>query len=424
MAPFADLHTHTTASDGVTSPRELVRKFLSYSQYTTDNALAYLDDEMRMHESLNLNTKYLHKKAARMTEVARDLRTLGKLDHNTFLGTEEMLDELRLQGAHEKGKRFVLGTEISAPFVLPYKRNHSIHLPVYFYDTDGFDLAAKTEMQQRDFLSALTDSYGDLMNQIVDGVNLRWLIALDKTNVHFPTAGLTADDLFSCAKKRLESVCDPASAINTSNQHIPLIHMDIVDLLYERGIGESPQKIAAEYFGREGSLYTPFVTTINSVCIESLFQGFRKISKASKVKAIVGIAHPGTYIRAIAKARIGENFYQTDEEDEAFQMVGEIIDLFSMAGNIDFIEAECPEYIRKKPDQASMLRHVILERDFSNRVNAWAARKAHELGLGISGGSDYHGTFFTPDLGYGFSDLAYDDSHVDSLFMPKDAAPQ
>jgi predicted metal-dependent phosphoesterase TrpH len=425
MTYFADLHTHTSASDGLASPRELARTFMEYDGLTLDEVLDALEPEAEFSAKLGLDNTQLTGLAKATRDVANHLRTVGKTDHNTLLGTEEMLDELRRLGARERGKRFIVGAEINASHEFQHIGYHSLHLLVYFQDARGFDLLARTEEEARDFMKALRDDHLDLFNRIIAGLNKSWLNEKrDRVNEHFKgqIPPITEEELKAQSKRRAAKSCDPSSIINTANQYVPLVQTDFAELLYARGIGQSPEKVTDDYFARNAVLYVPSTPNQLTVPTDEVLRELNRKNRRAKVRAEIGLAHPAGYVRAIARKIEGDGFYGRRGVGEAFNIVGSAIDTFARSGQIRFIETDYPGYRRKAASstEQEMRQHLAdlqNDREFTRISTLWARQKASELGILASGGSDTHSTEMTPRLGYGFGDLAFPDDKVDRLFQ-------
>jgi hypothetical protein len=426
MDLFADLHTHSSTSDGSAGPRELADFFLSYDHLTIQDILDDFSQELSFLNMAGQDTSGVLQRAERVLGVARNLKTIAKTDHNTLLGTEEMLDQLRSRDAGNKGKRFVVGTEISATYELPYVGPYSLHLLAYFHDDDGFDMLARSEEQAREFMKALVGDYGSFLEDLLKGPNRRWLdVSRSHVNGFFQEklAPITEDEMIDHAKAKLDSVCDPSSVINPSNSQPVLTHKDIAELLHRRGVGESADDVIAKYLTRQGILYTPFRPNMYTLTAEQLVPSMQAISGRSRVKVRIGWAHPVTHVRVIARAMEGDDFYGTRAEFEASRIVSEMISSYCMKGYIQFVETDSSEYRHPAMDtgEGSVLKYLDLlkkEQDFTARTKHCAIETVQALGMRRSGGSDAHLQAHTPRLGDGFGQLAFPDSCVDELFRP------
>lgn len=386
----ADLHFHSTFSDGSKSPKEIVD----------------LIDFVGAYEAL---------------------RTMCKLDHNTLLGTEEFVAEVenRLED-----KRVIAGAELTTQGVLPHVGDYALHLPVFFYDDDGFDLVARTESEREEFFEHIADDYIPLLNRLVSANNHRYLNELSKKADEFFFEGkgiVSSDAIRESAERKVSKMISPDSVINASNSIVVVSQTDVADVINARGVKESPESICAKYFKREGPLYVPFSNSSGAVDVREVLRQMCDISEDSPVKVKKGLAHPSTYVRAIArKIREEEgkdpaSFYHTDAEFAASAAVTCLIMKLALAGSIDFIEAHYPRNALtfsavSGEDIARREEYLLNERMFAEEQTSYWQSIASKLRLGVSGGSDSHFREGTPVIGFGLGELSFPDMFVDFIF--------
>jgi DNA polymerase III alpha subunit len=404
MAPKADLHLHSSLSDGGISPKKIAELILS--------------------------------------ERYDDLNTVSKTDHDTLLGTEEFL---RALDDNALSMRVIAGTEISTTCPLPHLGKFTMHSMVYFYTSQGFDLMPFTRRQRASFFNMLADEYLHPINKCVEANNRRRLgLTRAKANAFFfgGDERITEEELKEASKRRLESLVGDESIINLDNSLVAVSDVDIMDLLVAKGV-MGPASALICHFRRNGPCYakqTDVIQTAPYAMTEGILSEIQAISERCAVKAKVGQAHPQTYVRQIARAIAGERgedagqVYTEDIVESATEAMTAVVTDLARRGLISFIETEYPMFSFNPPEQGHLAEQTFLpkpagtdsrenysrllryEMEFSSNQRKYWTKLARSLGLPVSGGSDTHFKEGTAELAHGFGDLNYMDELVDELF--------
>ena len=391
---------------------------------------SHLLADLHMHSKFSDGAYGIDEIAKCIAEPHNDvIRTVSKTDHDTLLGTEEFIRAMR---KIKPERRVIAGTELTAMHTLPHKGDYALHVLVYFYDKDGFDLCERSCGPVKRFFKTIRDDYLDVINDVVVANNHRRVHVLrERCNDYFFSGEerITEADLIEHATSRVVQMIDERSVLDIDDSDVPVSHTDLTRLLAVAGVDGTPEEIGRRYFLRDGDLYVPLEENHYTVRVEDLFGRIKSISEKSAVKAKVGIAHPSTYVRTIAKeiakqdCRDIDDFYDSRYVLEASIKMAEWVRHLAGEGLIDFVEAEYPRYTRQLPDGSDdsanerYAKYIQNERAFTrDQINRWRVF-AKSIDLGVSGGSDTHfRPGITGELGRGFSDITYLDDEVDRLF--------
>lgn len=430
--PKADLHLHTVFSDGFIFPDELAKKISGLEAITQAEVLEYsglmpaIDFLIKHREKDRI--KDIKAKADRSVEVAKGINTVAVLDHNTLLGAEEFISAMK---KYAPGRRVVVGVEMTAIADFPTTGIYAVHMPVYFHDEKGFDLMTRNRDARRSFFRKIADDYLPIINRAAKANNHRFVTEMRKRcNDHFfdGEERVMEKELMELAGSRVEALISPDSVINLENSTMTVFHTDIADYLSLTGIEGTGAGITQKYFSREGPLYTPLRENEFTSRIEELAEELTVVSGRSEVKVRKGIAHPSTYVRVIARNILKDSgkepldFYNSRAEETAQRHVFGLIRDLAEKGIIDFIESDYPRYYLRPPSPdnpkafSAYMKFIEDEHDFVMRQTSFWKEAALSLLLKTSGGSDAHFRRGTPNLGYGFCDLDFDDSRVDEIF--------
>ncbi len=431
----ADLHIHTTFSDGSKTVDEVVADIAGLKDISSEEILEKMNlgkvrDLLVKSERLE-DLAALEESVKKSAGIAKSARTFCKLDHDTLLGTEEFIDAMQKSNPES---RVVVGSEMTTIVELPYVGDYAMHVPVLFYDDNGFDMMARSDEDRRRFFREIEDKYLDILNWTADANNHRRLeVIRKKCNEHFfdGEEKVTADQVVGIAKERIEKHIGERSIFNLDNHHISLFQTDIAKALAMQGVEGTPEQIAHRYFRREGELYVPLSRNEHTMGTEELLEEFGRVSGSSSVKVKRGIAHPSTYVRFIAKTFLSEigldsdQFYNEFPEKEASKLMYDFVIRLAKKGLVDFIESDYPRYTRNPPGPDKehhfgyYMNYLNKESDFANRQMTFWRKAAECLGIATSGGSDSHFRKGTPMVGCGFGEIDFTDDKVDYIFSKK-----
>lgn len=423
---------HTVFSDGFIFPEDLAKSISSLDSTGQGDVLAYsglgsaLDFLISRGDEARADS--IRAAAERSVEVAKNLKTVAVTDHNTLLGAEGFVSAME---RHAPGRRVVVGTELTALANFTATGPHPIHMSVYFYDDDGFDIMERGSDGRQEFFRAISEDYLPLINRMARANNHRFVNELRRrcNDYFFDGEEMVAEkELVELAESRVHSRVDPGSVINLGNSTVTVFQTDIADYLSLTGVRGTGAEITQKYFRREGPLYTPLRGNEFSSSVDELAAELSRISGSSKVRVKKGIAHPSTYVRVIARTLLRDcgkdpdSFYWSWAEDAGTRQVLGIVDSLAGRGLIDLVESDYPRYFRQPPGAddpeafTDYLDFLYRETEFVVRQRGFWRKAASERGLRTSGGSDAHFRRGTPNLGYGFCDLDFDDSRVDEIF--------
>ena len=430
--PKADLHLHTVFSDGFVFPNDLAKKVSSLDSITLDEVL----ERSGLSRALGFfagrgekeKEKSIMRLADRGVEVAKCISTVSVLDHNTVLGAEEFIASME---NYAPEKRVIVGAELTALADFLATGTYPLHVIVYFYDDAGFDMLGREKPARDRFFRTIANDYLPLINRAARANNYRFTDRLRKRCNDFFFDGeevVKEDELLRLAESRVCALISPDSVINLNNSTLTVFQTDIADYLSLTGIEGIGAEITQKYFTRESRLYVPLEKNEFTIEVDDLIAELDCISRSSEVKVKKGIAHPATYVRVIAKKLLQQcgqdtaGFYNKWVEDIGRKQVFNMVKGLAERGVIDFIESDYPRNymqpppISKEAGFRQYLKFIEEESAFVKRQRDFWRQAADDLGLMTSGGSDAHFRRGTPNLGYGFCDLDFDDSRVDKLF--------
>lgn len=428
----ADMHFHSEISDGGESIDALAR-MVGKLRYVTEEELRKqtgLGDLRELLKSLGGvgSVEALDFRVASGVNISRKIRTVCKLDHNTLLGTEEFISAIE---RHSPGTRVVVGAELTAVAELPHTGWRSFHVPVYFYDLDGFDMMERDEAGRRDFFRGIADDYLGLLNRLIVSNNSRYSESMrQRCNQHFFEGKevITPDTLQRIAKEKVTGMLDESSVLNLGNNVQAITQNELIEALMRAGIREDESEMFRNYFNRGARLYVPSSPTDSTLTVAELLSELGDISSSSRIKVKRGAGHPATYVRLIARAMLKskgidpEFFHETEECYSAFRLYSEQVRSLVGRGLLDFVESEYPRYTLPVPAAAEKksamdyISYISRETGFAREQQKLWREFADENRIGTSGGSDAHFNGASGALACGFCDVALDDANIDRIF--------
>ena len=361
------------------------------------------------------------------TDQYNDISTIAKTDHDTLLGTEELIDALK---ERRPGTRVIAGTELTTMCDLPVVGNYTMHTLLYFYTTDGFDLMAFSQQDQDALFRTIAENYLEPINSCIKANNHRRLTQTRVNCNNFFFKGndtITEDAVKEHANARLASIVSPTSLINLDNSVVAVLDTDMMELVVKNGIGNEPSDLRP-HFQRDGEIYVRLSENEYTVRFEDMLAELGEISRNCPVKVKRGFAHPSTYVRAIARKLVNDaelsrkHVYDRDIVTKATLDVTEMIMDLKAERLMDFIESDYPRYslvLPKSKDVESIEVYYGLakkELEFSRCQKTYWRLLACKLDMPISGGSDSHFNRMTPEIARGFGDLQFPDRLVEKIF--------
>ncbi len=428
----ADLHLHTVFSDGFIFPDDLAKRIATLDTVTQKEVLEYSGlmpaIDFLIERGDKDRIKDIKARADMSVEVAKGLRTVAVLDHNTLLGAEEFISAME---RYAPGRRVVVGVEMTAIADFPATGIYAVHMPVYFHDDQGFDVMARDSASRKIFFRTIAEDYLPIINRAAKANNHRFVTEMRKRcNDHFfdGEERVMEPELMELAGSRVEALISPDSVINLENSTMTVFHTDIANYLSLSGVGGTGAEITQKYFRREGPLYMPLRENEFTFSIAELAEELTAVSRRSGVRVKKGVAHPSTYVRVIARNILKDSgkepsdFYNSSAEEIGQRHVFGLVRDLAEKGILDFIESDYPRYYLRPPSPddheafGAYLRRIEDEQEFVARQASFWKEAALSLLLRTSGGSDSHFRRGTPNMGYGFCDLDFNDDRVEDIF--------
>ncbi|HLC66620.1 MAG TPA: hypothetical protein VJK52_03185, partial [Candidatus Nanoarchaeia archaeon] len=349
--------------------------------------------------------------------VANRIQAIALTDHNTVMGLEPLLASL----SEECRLGIIAGAEMTTCLQIDANRTLGLHLLAYFRLKGASpDLHQLNQDERQSFFAGLRRDYVPLLNKVLEGVNERFGVYLPELIAEKnPELGITEEEISDAAKARLAPLDNLLAQchIKPGDQPIVVAHTDVARLLERRGYSSAA---AHSMLGRSGEFYIGYDHPWRRYPIQELAREFRDIAKDSPVDVRLSLAHPYTYVRWFRKNGATQSV--------AYSRVDTIIRDLHAGGLLDAIEVLYPQYHRRFLAQHEADSETIWK---ENRISATEIRKeryhaeeaqrhfgnlARELGLKVTGGSDFHGVPDTRMIGIGNGELAVPSRLARELF--------
>lgn len=416
---YADLQTQSVFSDGTAKPADFVTALHWLRNVTPSNILAQVyADERQYYAKNTYPLRQFEQFAERAAWTGNNFSILALTDHNTLLGIEPLLRTM----PDDIPVGLIGGTELTTYAQIENYGDLGLHLLAYFRLKGASpNLRELAPEQQRAFFTALRDDYLPHINPVLEGVNERFTgYAAERIRSGGGRAlGISSCDIAAVAEARVaEFSAVLADCVIQPAQHpIAVAHTDVVALLLQRGAAATMHD-AHGLVGRHGPYYVDYSTSWQKRNIFSLAQQLRGVSSRSPVDVRLSLAHPFTYVRRFERQRHGD-------WNAAYRRVQSLIAELATGGLIDAIEALYPRYHKRfsppsaqaaKYNNKLAARYNQQERMHAEESAQYFRRVSEDLGLRITGGSDFHGEPDTRLIGIGNGELSVPAHLVDLLF--------
>ncbi|MBI4139904.1 hypothetical protein HY483_03000 [Candidatus Woesearchaeota archaeon] len=404
---YADIHMHTSLSDGALTPSETIAMLSILRRGYIAPPFDKFFGDVKYPVSIDS-----------FLERARSISIVGFVDHNTLLSIEPVVRASKdIIGA----PKAVVGFEATTRINLPIRGVYSCHVLVYLLPRYGIFPADLNDNNFRNFFQECVDLYGPITRELNEFSNSRFLELGDHVDrVLFSGRGVvTGDKIKEIARRRCESMNIEVSPCicNFSNHDVQIGTIDIGEIIISEGLAQNGGEVRSKYLGRSGVAYLKISEEQGFPLLEDFLSKISLLN-GKYVRHVVGIAHPVTLVREefLASVKNGSSYF--DARISSFQCVEKKIREVSEL--IDFIETRYPYYhhfVLPQHCEESLDLLNIKERLYNKLINAKFSDLAKILGLHESGGSDAHFMATTPLPGIGWGDI--DISEIDALDLLK-----